>query len=371
MTLRESFLSLVRLGLGLPNTPLPDTIDWTVLETLAEQQGLHAIVFDGVEKLPLTARPPQEFLLEWIGLVMQEEARYAEQQKTARKMANLFGKNYIRTYVLKGEVVSECYPKPEHRVSSDMDCFLLPVGGEFDAWTLGNDLMKSQGVEVRTSFYKNSTFFMPNLTVENHKYMTPCRGNKQLETLEWMLEGLLHDDLQPSHSDDYRKDGDAESRKFEDSWLYRPPVMVTALFLIEHAYSHFLHEGLTWRLVLDWMMFSRKHRKEIEWYSFEAMVEEFGFKKFYDSYNRLGRYALGELPEAELNKKDKRMLEDVWEELDLHDTTEGFKGKLNLVGNTLRAWWKYHYFAEITMIHALWIQAYGVLFNKHPKLARK
>jgi len=38
---------------------------------------------------------------------------------------------------------------------------------------------------------------------------------------------------------------------FEGTWLYRPPVVVSALFLIEHAYSHFLHEGLTWRHVLD------------------------------------------------------------------------------------------------------------------------
>ena len=41
--------------------------------------------------------------------------------------------------------------------------------------------------------------------------------------------------------------------------------MVTALFLIEHAYSHFLHEGLIWRHVLDWMMFSGKHKDEIDW----------------------------------------------------------------------------------------------------------
>ena len=36
--------------------------------------------------------------------------------------------------------------------------------------------------------------------------------------------------------------------------------MLSALFLIEHAYLHFLHEGLTWRMVLDWQMFCRRHR---------------------------------------------------------------------------------------------------------------
>lgn len=62
------------------------------------------------------------------------------------------------------------------------------------------------------------------------------------------------------------------------------------------------------------------------------------------------------------------MLEDVWAPLDVHDTLHGVKGKLGLVGNTLRAWWKYNYFTPISMPHALWIQAYGVLFDKNPKL---
>lgn len=42
-----------------------------------------------------------------------------------------------------------------------------------------------------------------------------------------------------------------ETQRFGGTWLYRPPVMVLALFLIEHAYSHFLHEGLIWPMALD------------------------------------------------------------------------------------------------------------------------
>ena len=64
--------------------------------------------------------------------------------------------------------------------------------------------------------------------------------------------------------------------------------MVSALFLIEHAYSHFLHEGLTCRHVLDWQMFSRRHRQEIDWASFDVYIDEFGFRKFYDTFNAIG-----------------------------------------------------------------------------------
>lgn len=270
-------------------------------------------------------------------------------------MALLFHDNYIRTYVLKGAVVAECYPKPEHRVSSDMDCFLLPDKSGFDAWAFGNDLIKAKGFETDTDFYKNSAFYLPGLTVENHRYLTPFRGNKVLKRLEVLLQGLLRDDK-------------GEDR-FVDTWLYRPPVMVSALFLIEHAYSHFLHEGLTWRHVLDWMLFSRKHKEDIDWVTLDAMIDEFGFRRFYNSYYHLGLYLIGGATEKDLTTLDKRMLDDVWAELDLHETLHGVKGKLALTGNTLRARWKYHYFSEISMPYALWIQVKGFLLERHPKLS--
>ena len=115
-------------------------------------------------------------------------------------------------------------------------------------------------------------------------------------------------------------------------------------------------------------MFRKKHKKEIVWTDFEALIDEYGFRKFYNSYLKLGKYLLGEIQDTNLTKADKKMLADVWAPLDLHDTVRGWRGKLALVGNTWRARWKYHYFADISMLHALWIQVKGFLFIKEPKL---
>lgn len=350
---RSTFLSLVRLGIG-HQTNLVSTYSWEAIKDLGDVQGLPAIVLDGIEKLPDGQKPPQVMLLEWIGEVLQSESQYEAQKNAAKDMANLFAHNEIRTYVLKGETVSECYPKPYHRVSSDLDCFLVPRKGSFNAWELGNDLIKSKGYGFENVFYKNSTFFLPGLMVENHRFLTPFRGNKRLASLEKELEALIYKD----EKDD----------RFDGTWLYRPPVMVTALFLVEHAYSHFLHEGLMWRHVLDWMMFREKHEKEINWPEFETYVNNYGFKVFYESFYNLGQYLLGELPEGKLSKKDRMMLSDIWAPMDLHESVRGFKGKLRLVGNTWRARWKYKHFTEISWVTALWIQVKGFLFEKSPVL---
>lgn len=351
--LKDAFLSLVRLGIGHQST-MPERIDWDAIETLAVVQGLSAVVLDGIERLPLDKRPPQELLLEWIGKVLQNESIYASQQKSARKMASLFHDNSIRTYILKGTIVSECYPKPEHRLSADIDCYLLPDKGEFDAWSLGNDLIKGNGFEVGIGFYKNSSFHLQDVMVENHLFLTPFRGNKKLKELEVVLQASLHQDK-------------GEDR-FDGTWLYRPPVMVSALFLIEHAYSHFLHEGLTWRMVLDWVLFSKKHKDEIYWNDFDAYVDEFGFRKFYDSFSRLGQFLIGEVQASSFTFQDKRMLNDIWDPLDLHESLHGAKAKLQLAGNYWRARWKYKYFTDMTWKRALYEWLSGAVFDRHPTL---
>ena len=324
------------------------------------------IIYDAVQELKSLRGssqvnlPPLTTWLRWIGEVQLEEARYYQQWCEACKMAQLFHWNGIRTFVLKGYVVSESYPKPEHRVSCDVDCFLLPEEGNFDAWDKGNRLIEEAGGEVEKVFYKNSTFRLPGLTVENHRFMVPFRGNGRLKQLErWFQSQFKSLKVQEVQ----------EVARFKHSWLYRPPVMVSALFLIEHAYSHFLHEGLTWRHVLDWVMFSRKHKDEIDWKEFDSRIDEFGFRKFYNSFSRLGLYLIGEVQEFNgLSVQDKQMLEDIWAPLDVHESVRGFKGKLALVGNTWRARWKYRHFTNITWFTALWIQVKGFLFEKDPKL---
>lgn len=359
------FLRLVRLGIGcepvasFQNAGPLSIEDWQALEYLANEHGLLGVMLDGVEKLPRELRPEKKAIIQSIGQLIQSEQLYAVQEHAAEEMALLLHQRGVRTYVLKGAVVSECYPRPEHRRSVDMDCFLADESGLEDVWERGNQLLEEKGYEVRRDFYKNSTVVMPGLTVENHRYLTPFRGNKTLRKLEiWLQNQLKEDSLKC-------KDGlDVDSRKFEGTWLFRPPVMVSALFLIEHAYSHFLHEGLTWRMVLDWQLFCRRHRDEMDWQELEARVDEFGFRLFYDSFCRLGEYLVGELPADGLQINDQRMLADIWAPLDVHETVMGLRGKLALAGNTWRARWKYRHFTDMNWLQALWTQAKGVVLGK-------
>lgn len=372
--IRDYFLRLVRLGIGCEAAPSfevsgPLSVeDWQALENLANEQGLLGVMLDGLSKLPRDLWPAKDVYLQSIGQLVLLEQQYAVQEHAATEMALLLHRHGIRTYVLKGAVVAECCPRPKHRLSADMDCFLTAhtessqVTG--DVWERGNRVLEEQGFEVRRNFYKNSTVILPGLTVENHRYLTPFRGNRALRKLEILLQSNLK-----NNSLEFKDGLVDDSVKFDGTWLYRPPVLVSALFLIEHAYSHFLHEGLTWRMVLDWQMFCRRHRQEIDWTELALRVDEFGLKRFYESYHRLGQYLTGEIQEFKsLSIQDLRMLDDIWAPLDVHETVAGLRGKLALAGNTWRARWKYRCFTDTTWVQALWNQAKGVLFENNPKI---
>lgn len=350
-------LLLVQAGLG-KDVCLDSVDDWNLVTEFVNQQGVVAIALDGYGRMLKSDKRPSEMpstvKKQWIATTLRFESIFAKQRDIAVKLARYFSDNNLKIFVLKGHVVSECYPVPNHRYSCDMDCFLKSTDGNGDAWEKGNVLVEEKGYYVSRGYYKNNSFLIPGLKVENHRFLTPFRGDKRLTELEKLLQRKLRDD--------------AGNDKMGDSELCRPPVMVSALFLIEHAFSHFLHEGLTLRHITDWMMYSRKHHDEIDWAQLQTYIDEFGFRRFFDAYEHVGEYVLGEQKYADLSGPEQRMIDSVWEGLDLPENVKGIRRRLGSVRSTFRAWWKYRYFSPVSAVASLWNRTRGFLFMQQPVL---
>ena len=356
---REFLLNLLRASLlGETGFAVPETVNWSVLIDEANRQNVSVIASDGLQKLFDAGlysvsgdKEERRTKARWFAKTMKYEQRYANQVTAAKRMGERLASTGIQTVILKGFTVSECYPVPAHRYSADLDCFLIKDGEHLEAYELGNRVMEEHGVKVGRGYYKNSSFDIPGAHVENHKFCTPFRGNDTLRRFERLLQELILA---------------GPLCMLGDTGLLAPPPLASALFLTEHAYSHFLHEGLNLRHVLDWMMFRRQHASDVDWTTFDGYVDEFGFRRFYDAYVHLGEYVLG--TRESLTPVEQRVMDSVWAGLDLHESVKGVAGKLRLVGNTLRAGWKYREFSPISMARALWIQVRGVLVGRNPEL---
>lgn len=358
---REFLLNLIRASVvGTISFSIPDTVNWPLLIEEAARQNVSVIASDGLQILydkgmysELGDKDVRRMKARWFAKTMKYEQRYTNQVFAAKKMGEWFAAAGIQTVILKGFSVSECYPVPAHRYSADLDCFLIKDGNHIDAYELGNRIIEKKGLSVDRSYYKNSTFDISGLHVENHKFCTPFRGNKTLRQLELVLQGMILDGpLVP----------------IGGTRLLTPPALATALFLIEHSYSHFLHEGLNLRHFLDWFLFRQKHISDVDWDDFERYLDLFGFRRFYYAFSHVGEYVAGIYDYSRLTDSERRMMCSVWDGLDLHENIRGFTGKARLLGNTYRAAWKYRDYSSISMLKALWIQIKGFLFMRNPKL---
>ena len=346
-------------------------IDWCRVVSLASQQGVDAIAYDGLqvayETIPEVAesldRPENKSVkYDWFGQALSAEVKYDQQFKAAVELGALWASHGIKPVVMKGFAYARFYPIPQHRHCSDLDCYL------FDRWENGNALVEESGVEVRRGFYKNSSFTVKGLFVENHRFCSPVRGGKRRKEYEIFLRELLENGpLSPLEGTDF----------------LCPPPMFDAVFFMSHAQNHFLFEGgIQLRHVCDWGMLMRAYASVLDWDEFLANCNRFGLRRFAESMSRVARKVCGvEVPfegagkfsgdssGASLSKADERLLEEI-----LNPTCarvefgKGWKTRWHLIRATLKSGWKFRLFSDRSMLGSLLGTAWAFLFEKEPRV---
>jgi hypothetical protein len=265
----DDFLALVRLGIGHPVPILPNTIDWGALRALAMQQGLYAVVLDGIEKLPTILKPSQEIVLEWIGEVLQSyEYTYDQYCKTIAEMAGFYNGHGYKMMVLKGYACGLDWSKPNHRPCGDIDIWQFGQQKEADAL-----LRRDKGVEIDNTHHHHTVFNWGEFTVENHYDFINIHHHKSNAELEKLFKELGRDD---SHSVEVHKQK-----------VYLPSPNLHALFLLKHIMMHFAAEGIMLRQVLDWGYYVKAHTHEIDWIWMEGILKKYGMLDMYNIINAI------------------------------------------------------------------------------------
>lgn len=271
--LRDSFLQLVRLGIGngkVPNSRqyVSDSIDWVCLKVLADEQGLSAIVIDGIEKLSEEKRPPKLQLLGWIGEVLTSyERRYYLYEDAISSLAGFYNQLGFRMMVLKGYACSLDWPKPQHRPCGDIDIW------QFGQQKRADESLKAKGIKVDSSHHHHTVFEWKGFTVENHYDFVNVHHSKSNAMIENEFKALGKDD--------------SYSVELNGETVYLPSLNLHAFFLLRHAMTEFAAGGINLRQLLDWAFFVEKHGKEVDWEWLEKRLEEYGMKRLYDVFNAI------------------------------------------------------------------------------------
>lgn len=340
--LRESFLSIVRLGIGYNSYSLLCPLDWEALESLASQQGLSAVLVDGVERLPEGQRPPKPVLLQWIGETLQGfEYRFELYRRTIGEMAAFYNEHGYKMMVLKGYACSLDWPKPEHRPCGDIDIWQFGKQREADAL-----LAKEKGIKIDNSHHHHTVFNWRDFMVENHYDFINVHHHKSNAKFEKILKEQAQDD---SHFVEVYGEK-----------VYLPSANLHALFLLKHTMMHFAAERISLRQLLDWAFFVKAHGKDVDWNWLEGVLDEFGMRKLYDIFNAICVEDLG----FEVNifthiQFEPRLKEKVLNEILNPEYSERLpSGIISRVIYKYRRWrgnaWKHKLCYKESMLSAFW-----------------
>jgi hypothetical protein len=147
--------------------------DWWQCYRLAARQGVKALAWDGIVKLPSELMPPKEVKLSWATGVMKYEEVYKRYCQTADELSHLYAEHGISTMLMKGVGISALYPVPSHREGGDIDIYTYSADttkmSHEEANNLADQLMKDRGIEVDVENYKHSNFYYKGIPIENHK----------------------------------------------------------------------------------------------------------------------------------------------------------------------------------------------------------
>lgn len=170
--------------------------------------------------------------------------------------------------VVKGIVCRNLYPKPDFRLSSDEDLLIAP-----EQTALCHDVLTKFGLQTQD----------PNSDAYELGYHRP-------DSYQYIE---LHRSLFPQKSEAYgdlnRFFADAHSRAVEQEGIATLHPTDHILYLILHAFKHFLHSGFGIRQVCDLTLFANAYGSQIDWKWVLECCRQIRAEKFAAAMFRIGR----------------------------------------------------------------------------------
>lgn len=274
-------MKLVRLAMGWETDyTLPDSINWRVVLEMASEQGVEAIVLDGLDVYlsqnpgavsPVKTPQTKPLMLEAIGRLNLTEFNNLQHLAALMELSEVLSKNQIPFILMKGFACGQYYPNPKHRPCGDIDIY----PGEW--FEKSNEALNKAGIGVDMHYYRHSVSYVKDVMVENHRVLCDLRGpRKQTRELEKQMEGEAEWSFYSGKQ--AIVDGvEIPGGKF-------PTADFNALFLPWHISAHFEFERFTIRHVLDWALFLTHEGKNIDVDKFREAKKKYtyGYSKFAD-----------------------------------------------------------------------------------------
>ena len=242
-TTETQFLHIAKAAISSGDLPA-EKVDWPAIFALANQQKLLPILFETVRKTPAAEENAALFSVtkqQVIGQVLNQTVRSSEFADLYRKLRTAG----LHPIVVKGQLCSRLYPLKDHRISADDDLYIPNT--EFMAC---HEQLLANGLTTDTPADEL-------LTADEVSY------TKKDSPLYIELHRHLFDSSEDAH--DELNHFFANLKPIEiDGFLAMPP-HEHLLYLILHAYKHFVRSGIGLRQFCDIGLWAQAYHDQIDW----------------------------------------------------------------------------------------------------------
>ncbi len=242
-TNETQFLNIAKAAISGGGLPA-EKVGWPAIFTLANQQKLLPILFETVRKTPAAEGNTALFAVtkqQVIGQVLNQTVRSAEFAELYQKLCSAG----LHPIVVKGQLCSRLYPLKDHRISADDD--LCIPDAEFMAC---HEQLLENGLTTDTPKDELATADEVSYT-------------KKGSPLYIELHRHLFDSSEDAHDELNHFFADLKPVEI-DGFLAMPP-HEHMLYLILHAYKHFVRSGIGLRQFCDIGLWAREYHTEIDW----------------------------------------------------------------------------------------------------------
>ncbi len=249
-------------GIPVPESELPESIDWKAVLALAQQHAVVGTIINSVQFLPDSLRPSASTSAKMnkfaLGLIQTNMVL----DRTAARLVAFLEQRGIRGVLLKGQGVARYYPMPQIRQTGDIDFYVgreqYRRAVEVCREQLASNKAECEEMEVHFSFD------MGGVEIELHrlaaKIYSPVRNRR---FRHWVVEELEHS-------------GARRSLQLGDTEVVLPSYEFDALFVFYHAWHHYLTGGIGLRQLCDWAMIFHSHSADIDREQLTANLRRFG-----------------------------------------------------------------------------------------------
>ena len=259
----DSFFELIRVAIGhqvcLSRTPSAD--GWGELYAMAKKQAVVGVCFCGVQRLPKEqlVEMPVQLKMQWFALAESVKQKNEVMNRKCAEVYNALTTEGFRCVILKGQGVATLYydgdstetrfrgfQKVSEGLSVSRNIGLYRQSGDIDVWMWKNGFALK---ENRKEVVRFARTIQPDAT-----------GSEHHTAVEWMgTEVEMHYEpayfCNPFANRHFRKwfmEYDKSRFMISDKGFCILDAEFNRVFLLAHAFRHYMSEGLGLRQVMDY-----------------------------------------------------------------------------------------------------------------------